>query len=175
MSWCGGGEISSTPGVEYRVRAIHGQHLLARQLAALAGLGPLGDLDLQVVGVDQVLAGHAEAAGGHLLDGAAAQVAVGVGGEAVGVLAALAGVRAATDPVHGDGQVLVRLGRDGAVGHGAGGEAGHDGLDRLDLLDGDGAVAARQAAAPGVLARHLTGQLFRQSFTVNERSLSTFT
>ena len=42
--------------------------LVARQLAALAGLGALGHLDLQVVGVDQVLAGHAEPAGGHLLD-----------------------------------------------------------------------------------------------------------
>jgi hypothetical protein len=120
--------------------------LEARQLAALPRLGALGDLDLEVVGVDQVLAGHAEAARGHLLDGAAPQVAVGVGGVAVGVLAALAGVGAAADPVHGDGQVLVRLGRDGAVGHGAGGEAGHDGLDRLHLVDGDGAGPALEAA-----------------------------
>ena len=100
--------------------------LVPRQLAALAGLGPLGDLDLQVVGVDQVLAGHAEAARGHLLDGAAPQVAVGVGREAVGVLAALAGVGPPADAVHGDGEGLVRLGRDRAVGHGAGGEALHD-------------------------------------------------
>ena len=125
-----------------------GQIFLPGELAALPRLGALRDLDLQVVRVDQVLAGHAEAARGHLLDGAPPQVAVGVGGEAVGVLAALAGVRAPADPVHGDGQVLVRLGRDGAVGHGAGGEAGHDGLDRLDLLDGDGAVAAGERAGP---------------------------
>ena len=46
------------------------------KLAALAGLGALGHLDLQLVGVDQVVGGHAEAAGGHLLDGAAARVAV---------------------------------------------------------------------------------------------------
>ena len=52
--------------------------LVAGQLAALAGLGPLGHLDLQLLGVDQVLAGDAEAAGGHLLDGAVARVAVGV-------------------------------------------------------------------------------------------------
>ena len=121
-------------------------HLLARQLAALARLGPLGDLDLDVVGVDQVLAGHPEAAGGHLLDGAASQVAVVVGGEAVGVLAALAGVRAAADPVHGDGQGLVGLLGDRPVGHGAGGEAGHDRLDRLDLLNGDRAVRRPGAA-----------------------------
>ena len=45
--------------------------LVAGQLAALAGLGPLGHLDLDVVGVDQVLARHAEAARGDLLDRAA--------------------------------------------------------------------------------------------------------
>ena len=54
-------------------------HLVPGQLAALARLGALRHLDLQVVGVDQVLAGHAEAAAGHLLDRGAAQVAVGVG------------------------------------------------------------------------------------------------
>ncbi len=42
----------------------------AGQLAALAGLRALRHLDLQLACVDEVLAGHAEAAGGHLLDGA---------------------------------------------------------------------------------------------------------
>jgi hypothetical protein len=46
-------------------------HLVAGQLAALAGLGALRHLDLQLVGVDQVIGGDAEAAAGHLLDGAA--------------------------------------------------------------------------------------------------------
>ena len=116
------------------------------QLAALARLGALGHLDLQVVGVDQVLAGHAEAAGGHLLDRAAAQVAVVVGGEAIGVLAALAGVGLAAQPVHGDGHGLVGLGRDRAVGHGPGGEALDDLADRLDLVDRDGRALARGEA-----------------------------
>ena len=55
-------------------------HLVARQLAALAGLGPLGHLDLDVVRVDQVLAGHPEAPRRGLLDRAAPQVAVGISG-----------------------------------------------------------------------------------------------
>ena len=46
-----------------------------------------------------------------------------------------AGVRLAAEPVHGDGQRLVRLGADRAVGHGAGGEAPEDRLGRLHLLD----------------------------------------
>ncbi len=44
--------------------------LVAGQLAAFAGLGALGHLDLQLLGADQVFAGDAEAAAGHLLDGA---------------------------------------------------------------------------------------------------------
>ena len=68
--------------------------LVAGQLAALAGLGALGHLDLQLVGVDEVVDRHAEAARGDLLDRRAAQVAVGVGREAARVLPALARVRA---------------------------------------------------------------------------------
>ena len=117
--------------------------LLARQLSALAGLGPLGDLDLKIVGVDQVLAGHPETARGHLLDRAPSQVAVLVGREPLGVLSALSGVRPSADPVHGDGERLVRLGRDGPVGHGAGREARHDGAGRLHLLNGDRPVRLR--------------------------------
>ena len=44
-------------------------------------------------------------------------------------------LRLAAQPVHGDGQRLVRLGRDRAVAHRPGGEPLDDRLDRLDLLD----------------------------------------
>src|SRR4029079_8987132 len=43
-------------------------HLVTRELAALTGLGALRHLDLQVVGVRQVLGRDAEPAGGNLLD-----------------------------------------------------------------------------------------------------------
>src|SRR4029450_8871064 len=81
--------------------------LPAGQLAALAGLGALGHLDLQVGRVDQVLAGPPEAARGALLDGAPPPVPVGVGRVAGRVLAALARVRAPADTVHGDREGLV--------------------------------------------------------------------
>ena len=68
MSWCGGGEIRPTPGVEWRTAAICAVDLVAGKLAALAGLGALGDLDLEVVGIDQIFGGDAEAARGDLLD-----------------------------------------------------------------------------------------------------------
>src|SRR3978361_926149 len=109
MSWCGGGLISPTPGGGGRVRATPGGNcppataatrpgprhprvdLAAGQLATLTGLGPLRHLDLDVIGVDQVLAGDAEPAAGHLLDRRPAQVAVGVGPEEGGVLRAAPG------------------------------------------------------------------------------------
>jgi hypothetical protein len=80
-------------------------HLVARQLASLAGLRALGDLDLELVGVHEVMHGHAEAPGGDLLDRRAALVV-----EARRVLPALAGVRLAAEAVHPGGQRLVRLG-----------------------------------------------------------------
>ena len=83
--------------------------LVARQLAALAGLGALRDLDLEHVGVDQVGGRHAEARRGHLLDRRAPRVAVRVGVRAPRVLAALAAVRAAAEAVHRDRERLVGL------------------------------------------------------------------
>ena len=111
--------------------------LVAGQLAAFAGLGALRHLDLHHVRVDEIFGGDAEASRGHLLDGRAHAVAVRQRLEAVGFLAAFAGVRLAADAVHGDGERGVRLARDRAERHGAGGEAPHDGLGRLDLLDRD--------------------------------------
>ncbi len=138
--------------------------LAARQLAALARLGALRHLDLQLVGGDEVLGGDAEAARGDLLDLRAQRVArlqrvVGddvaladdvaevrafgdrlaaqLGAVARRILAAFAGVRLAADPVHRHCQRRVRLGRDRAERHRAGGEALDDLLGRLDLVDRD--------------------------------------
>ena len=125
-------------------------HLAARQLAALARLGALGHLDLDLVGAAQVFGSHAETARCHLLDLAAQAVAglhrdVGLdlvlandGAQrgllldrdalefiavARRILAALAGVALAADAVHGQRQRGVRLGADRAQRHGAGGKA----------------------------------------------------
>ena len=129
--------------------------LVAGQLAAFAGLGALRHLDLQLVGVDQVIAGDAEAARRHLLDRAAAPVAVGIALEAGGIFAALAGVALAAQPVHRDGEVFVRLLADRSEGHRAGLEALDDLAGRLDLFDryrlvpGFELEQAAQGGAPG--------------------------
>ena len=123
--------------------------LVSRQLPTLAGLGALGHLDLEVVGIDQVFGGHAEAPRRYLLDGRTHGIAVVERLVTLGVLAALAGVGLAADPVHGDGEIGVRLPRDGTERHGAGGEAPDDLARRFDLVQGQrdaGALQAEQAA-----------------------------
>jgi hypothetical protein len=111
-------------------------------------LSALGHLDLQIIGIDQVFAGHAEARRGHLLDGAAPRVAVGIEPVAGGVLAALAGVRLAADAVHRNSQGLVRFLADGAIGHGPGREPLDDRLDRLHLFQRNRRAARRRLIRP---------------------------
>ena len=107
--------------------------LAAGQMAALAGLGALRQLDLDLLRAHKIFARHAEAAGGDLLDGG-----VFLGAEPRGLLAALAGVGLSAQSVHGGGQAAVRLLGDGAVGHGSGLKAPDDARDGLDLAERDG-------------------------------------
>src|SRR5205823_14175664 len=92
----------------------HLRHLEARQLTALAGLGTLGDLDLDLSAIEQVLGGDAKAARGDLLDRRGRVVAVPARDMARWVLAALAAVGLGADTVHGDRECLVVLGSEGA-------------------------------------------------------------
>ncbi len=164
MSWCGGGEISPTPGVACRVFGDPRPHLVAGQLATLAGLGALRHLDLQVVGVDEVFGGDAEPAARDLLDRGPARRVV----EPLDVFAALAGVGLAAQPVHRDREGLVRLRRDRAVGHRAGGEPPDDRADRLDLVERHRRpVAGAQPEQPAQRAG-LGGQLVHRGRVAGE-------
>ena len=87
-----------------------GGRLAPGQLAALAGLGALGDLDLELVGAGEVGRGHAEPGRGDLLDPGVVALAVRARRVPGRVLAALAGVRRAAGALDADGQRLVRLG-----------------------------------------------------------------
>jgi hypothetical protein len=113
-------------------------HLGAGQLPAFARLGALRHLDLQLLGVDQVVGSDAETSRRHLLDGRVLRIAVVHRDEAFGIFAALTGVALAADAVHGDRQRLVRFLGNGAVTHGARLEALHEAFDRLHFIDGDG-------------------------------------
>ena len=111
--------------------------LVPGKLAAFAGLGALRHLDLHHVGVDEIFRRHAETAGGDLLDRRAHAVAVRQRLEAIRFFAAFAGVRLAADPVHRDRQRGMRLARDRAERHRAGGEALDDALGGFDLVERD--------------------------------------
>ena len=126
-----------TPGWVWRRRAISARHLVAGELAALAGLGALGHLDLQLVGVGQVLGRDAEAARGDLLDLRVLVVAALAPG-AVAVRGPRRPRRSWTWPPSrfiACGQRLVGLLRQGAVRHGPGREPPGDVGRRLDLVD----------------------------------------
>ncbi len=140
--------------------------LVAGQLAALARLGALGDLDLELAGAGQVGRGDAEAAGGDLADLRGGPVAVLKalevreprraprlvdvldGDVPRGVLPALARVGAAVDARHRHGDGLVRLTRERAERHAAGAEAWQDGGDRLDVVHLAGRIRRSSVRRP---------------------------
>ena len=113
-------------------------HLVARQLPAFARLGALGHLDLQHLGVGQVVDRHAEPPAGHLLDRAIGRIAVGQRQVTPGIFTPFARVRHAAEPVHGHSHGLVGLFTDRAVRHGAGIETSHDARHRFDLAERHG-------------------------------------
>ena len=120
------------------------------QLAALAGLGALGHLDLELVGAGEVLGGHAEPGRGDLLDlriGRAAVLARRVPGR---VLAALAGVRGAAERLDPDREHAMGLGRERADAHRRHDEPARDGPRVLDLLERHGRRGAGAAHAEAV-------------------------
>mmetsp|Transcript_6889 Transcript_6889/g.18757 ORF Transcript_6889/g.18757 Transcript_6889/m.18757 type:complete len:1126 (+) Transcript_6889:86-3463(+) len=136
-----------------------GRNLLAGELTALAGLGALRNLNLELIRSHEERGGDAEAAGRHLLDSGRCDVAsletvevgkvvgvtVGVRGDglvALGILATLARVGLAADSVHRDGDRLVALARDGTQRHASGAEPRADVADGLDLVDVDGLPVA---------------------------------
>src|ERR1700755_1125561 len=133
MSWCGGGLIRPTPGVECRTRAILGSPLWPGSWPPSPGLAPWAILiwmssaltrysavtpkrpdatcliaermeSALALGLERVGV-SAAAAGRHLLERRAHGIAIGHRLETVGFLTALARVGTATDAVHGDGEV----------------------------------------------------------------------
>ena len=119
-----------------------GVDLPAGQVTALAGLGALGHLDLNLEGAAQVAARHAKSRTCYLLDRGVLGVTVSQWGLATRILAALAGIGTAVQAVHGDGHALVRLFADGAIRHGAGVKAADDIERRFHLVERNRGAAA---------------------------------
>src|SRR4051794_5918333 len=96
--------------------------LVTGQLPALAGLRALRHLDLELVGVDEVVRRHAEATARDLLDRRAPRVTARIAQEANLVFATFTRIAPAADAVHRDREILVRLFRDASEAHRAGGK-----------------------------------------------------
>ena len=116
----------------------HLRDLDAGKLTALAGLRPLGHLDLELPAIVEIFGVDAEPRRGHLLDRRRGVVAVGPERIAGRVLAALSRIRLGADAVHGDGQGLVGFGAQRAKRNARRHQPLADLGDRFDLLQGDG-------------------------------------
>ena len=94
----------------------------------------MDDLDLDLVGIDEVVAGHTEAARSDLLDRGAAKVAVLIASEAINILTTFYSVRLARGGSSRSRGFMCFF-RNRSVGRCTRLEALHDGFDRLDFLD----------------------------------------
>src|SRR5579871_3121075 len=132
MSWCGGGLIRPTPGVECRTLAMLASTLWPGSWPPSPGLAPWAILIWMSSALTRYSAVTPKRPDATCLIAERQRL------EAIGLLAALAGVRAPADPVHGDRQRRVRLARDRAEAHRPGREALYD-VDRgLDLVERHG-------------------------------------
>src|SRR5688572_7338891 len=96
-------------------------YFVAGELAALAGLGPLSHLDLQLAGGGEVVRRDAESSGSDLLN--CTVVGASVDGPVAPVLfAALPGITLTADAVHAFRYGAVGLRTKGAQRHGSGHE-----------------------------------------------------
>ena len=109
--------------------------LAAWQVAAFARLGPLGALDLQLIGVDEVIARNTETGRGNLLD-----FVVCICCKAVCIFAAFAGIAQAAQTVHGLGYAFVGFLAEGTVAHGTCTEAFDNAVFCFDLFNRDTAA-----------------------------------
>ena len=114
----------------------HFVNLETGELTALARLCTLSNLNLDFVGIHEILGSDTEAARSHLLDSTTSRLPVGARLEALSIFATLTGVALGTNAVHGNSKSLVSLLADSSERHGTGDEAVHDILNAFYLIDG---------------------------------------
>lgn len=121
----------------------------AGKLTPFAGFGTLRDLDLEFIGIGEIVDRHTKSPGGDLLDGGTFGIAVGEWLEADGIFATFTRIAFPFEAVHGHGDGFMGLGADRAEAHCTGAEASDDELGWLHFFDGDrlqGRLEAKQAA-----------------------------
>src|SRR5580704_15331397 len=128
MSWCGGGEIRPTPGVEYLVFAIHGYTLCPGSWPPSPGFAPCAILICRSSALTRysLVTPNRPEATCLTAERRRSPLASGLN---------LSGSSPPSPAVHRDRQGLVRLGGDRPVGHRPGGEPLHDRADRLHFIN----------------------------------------
>src|SRR6185503_11310062 len=109
------------------------RNFMARKLAAFAGLRTLRNFDLQLVCINQIVAGYSETPRRHLFYAAVARVTIRLRRVAFRVLASLAGIASGADTIHGDREGLMRFLAYRAVRHRTGLKPFDDLRYRLNL------------------------------------------
>ena len=133
MSWCGGGEMSVTPGVACRMRAIISSDLWPGSWPPSPGFAPCAILICSSRALTRYSAVTPKRA-----DATCLIALLQLRAETRAVLAALAGVAAPAERVHRRGERLVRLAADRAERHRAGREALDDLRRRFDVVERHG-------------------------------------
>src|SRR6185295_2731799 len=113
-------------------------NFMARELAAFAWLRTLRNFDLQLVCINQIIAGYSETSRRHLFYAAVARVAIRFRHVAFRVLASLACIASAAETIHGDREGLVRFPADRTVRHRTGLEPFDDLRGRFNLGNRNG-------------------------------------
>src|ERR1700730_17638433 len=135
MSWCGGGEIRPTPGVEWRTLAITSSTLCPGNWPPSPGLAPCAILICIMSELTKYSVVTPKRPDATCLIAERMDSPFGSGLKRAASSAASPGIRAPADPVHGDRERSMGLARDRAERHGTGREPAHDGLGGFDLLD----------------------------------------
>src|SRR3954464_4019995 len=145
MSWCGGGLMSPTPGVDFRVCAIHGYTLCPGSWPPSPGLAPCAILICRSSALTRYSLVTPNRPDATCLTAERRLSPFSSGGKRSGASPPSPGLRPPprrvlavarpAGPVMGVGRRLILLRGVGAVGDGPGAEPLDDPLDRLDLVD----------------------------------------
>src|ERR1700756_1780704 len=133
MSWCGGGEIKPTPGVEWRTLAMIRSTLWPGSWPPSPGLAPCAILICIMSELTRYSAVTPNRPEATCLIAERMESPFGRGFKRSRLPPPFAVIRLAADAVHGDRERGMSLTRDRAERHGAGREPPHDILRRLYL------------------------------------------
>ncbi|CAB4532643.1 unannotated protein [freshwater metagenome] len=141
--------------------------LVRWKLSAFTRLGPLGHLDLNVVGVGEIHARDAKSPAGDLFDRASTFWIQ----QAFDGFTALSGIGTSAKPIHCDSQRLVHFLGDRTVGHCARRETTDDVIGRFDLIERH-RVATADESEKSTECHQPLGLLIHRSRVVAENVIS---